>query len=294
MLSYYLYRLGQWVACALPLRFAYAVSICIADVRALFAAEDRRLVDENLRAIFPEKSLRQIRRVRRRMFRNFARYLVDFFRFGLIDKAFIERSVRIEGRRHFDEALLRKKGVVALTAHLGNWELGGVVTALSGYPLWAVALEHRHPKVSAFFWKQREEKGVRVMSLGKAARQCLRVLRDNQILALVGDRDFTGRGVTVPFFGRPALFPPGPAALSLSTGASIVPGFMLRNKDGTFTLHLEPPINFEATGDREKDIPALTEKCRDVIERYIRSYPDQWFMFRRFWLDETLRPDTGA
>jgi KDO2-lipid IV(A) lauroyltransferase len=284
MLNYLLYRIGQFIALHLPLKLGYKLAVFISDVHYIFADKDRWAVKENLRVIFPEKSNTEIRSIRIKMFRNFAKYLVDFFRFEKIDEEYIKNNIRIENIRYFEEALSRGKGVIVLTAHLGNWELGGVVIALCGYPFWVVALPHKDKRVNNFFNSQRESKGIKVIPLGKAVRKSLDVLKENKILALVGDRDFTEKGVILDFFGKAALFPQGPAAFSLKTGASILPGFMLRNVDDTFTLRIEKPLEFKPTGNKENDLRELITIYKIIFEDYIRKYPDQWYMFRRFWI----------
>jgi len=284
MLNYLLYRTGQFIAMRLPLKITYKIATICSDLHYMVANKDRMCVKENLRAIFPEKLNREIRRIRIRMARNFAKYLVDFFRFEKLDKEYIKNNIRIENINYFNQAISKGKGVIVLSAHLGNWELGGVAVAQSGYPFWVVALVHKEKKVNDFFNFQREAKGIRVIPLGKAAKKSLDVLNNNGLLALAGDRDFTGKGVVMDFFGKSAVFPEGPAALSLKTGASIVPGFMLRNPDDTFTLRIEKPIEFIPTGDKKQDMKELMQRYIIIFEEYIREYPDQWYMFKRFWV----------
>lgn len=283
MLNYIIYRIGQFIALSLPVRLAYALAIFVSDLHYCFALRDRKAAEENLRAIFPDKPAREIRRIRIRMFRNFAKYLVDFFRFSRLDQDYIKKNIRIENLNYLDQGLAKGKGIIVVTAHLGNWELGGVVVALSGYPFWAVALPHAHPKVNNFFNSQRQSRGMRVIPLGRAVRQSLKVLRDNQILALVGDRDFSEKGIALDFFGRTAVFPEGPAALSLKTGAQIIPGFMLRNEDDSFTLVFEKPLASPDAGESSFNAVELTRQYKDIFESYIRRYPQQWYVFRRFW-----------
>jgi lauroyl/myristoyl acyltransferase len=265
----FLYRVGERIARALPCALGYALAMVISDVRFLFCGADRKAVYDNLAIISPGSSPRELRRIRTRMGRNFAKYLVDFFRFERIDKTFIERRVTYEGLHHFDEALKKGKGVIVLTAHLGNWELGGAAIALKGYPLIVVALAHKDKEVNDYFISQRRFRGVQVVPLGNAVRYCLAGLARNQVVALVGDRDFTGHGLAIEFLGK-------------LTQLSV--GFMLRNPDDTFTFKTEAPIYCVSTGEYEKDVRATVEKYKGVLERYIRAYPDQWHMFRRFWI----------
>ena len=283
MVSYILYRIGQLLVFSLPLRWAYKLAVFICDVRYLVADKDRKYVRDNLLAIFPQKTKREIHKIRIQMFRNFAKYLVDFFRFEKIDREFINKYVRLENLHYLDQTLKKNMGVVVLTAHLGNCELGGVVIALLGYPFWVVALSHKDKRVDNFFISQRESKGLKVIPLGRAVRASISLLREGKILGLVGDRDFTEKGRVLEFFSRPTIFPEGPAALSLKTGAPIIPGFMLRNSDDTFTLKIEGPIEFNPSSNKEKDIEELMLRYKTIFEDYIRRYPEQWFMFRRFW-----------
>lgn len=287
MIYYLIYKIGIFVALHLPLKWAYRVAIFVSDLHYLFAGKDRANVAANLRAIFPNKSLSEIRSIRLAMARNFAKYLADFFRFTLLEKEDIKKMVEIEGLHYIDEALVKGKGAIILTAHIGNWELAGVAVGLLGYPLAAVALPHRHKSVDNFFNSQRQRKRMMVIPLGRAARHCLNFLHGNKIIALAGDRVFNTTGILLDFFGLPTHLPEGPAAFSLKTGAPIIPGFMTRNPDDTFKLIFEKPIEFHPCGDKDKDIIQLTSKCKAIIEDYIRRYPEQWFMFRKFWVDKS-------
>src|SRR5512135_2224984 len=111
MFNYFLYRLGQSIALRLPLKLCYLIAILISDIRFVFARKDRHAVLENLKVIFPRKSAQEIRKIQVEMFRNFAKYLVDFFRFSALDKAYIEKHIRVENIRYLDDALSKQKGV---------------------------------------------------------------------------------------------------------------------------------------------------------------------------------------
>lgn len=290
MFNYILYCIGRFLALSLPLSAAYKLAVFFSDLHYIFAALDRQAVGNNLKAIFPDKPADELNRIKRQVFRNFAKYLVDFFRFPKLDEEYISKNIKIENIHYFDEALAKGKGVIVLTAHLGNWELGGVVIALSGYPFWVVALPHKNKKVDDFFNHQRESKGIHVIPLGRAARQCLSLFKENKMIALAGDRDFSERGIIVDFFGRKSLLPVGPAAFSIKTQSIIVPGFMLRNPDDTFTLKIEKPIEVSVPEDanwlpdKNNFLLEIINSYKIILEDYIRRYPDQWYMFRRFWL----------
>ncbi|MBN2831350.1 MAG: lysophospholipid acyltransferase family protein [Candidatus Omnitrophica bacterium] len=283
MISYLFYRLGEALALTLPLKLAYALATFLSYVYYIFAFRDRRQVTDNLRVIFPLKNKKDIASIRFMVFRNFAKYLVDFFRFDKLDANYVKDNVKLFGLDNIKEGLSLGKGAILLTAHLGNWELGGLVLSLSGYPFLTVTLSHKSKEVTKFFDEKRESKGLKILSLGNAAKGCFKALKENQLIALLGDRDFTEKGRVMDFFGKPVFLPEGAAFLSLKTGAAIIPGFMLRNKDDTFSLIIEKSLEFTLSGNREKDLEIIMFKCKGVFEKYIRSYPDQWYMFRRFW-----------
>jgi len=284
MCQYLIYKFAQFLAMNLPLDKGYAFASFIAKLQYLLSRTDRLIVYGNLRAIFPDKDEKEINRLAKEVFVNFAKYLTDFFRFEKLDRALVDKNVKVAGRGNLDEALKRGKGVIALTAHLGNYELGGAVISLLGYKFNAVALNHKEKEVNDLFIGQRRRTGVNVIPLGAAVRRCYEALRKGEIVALVGDRDFTPHGLKAKFFGKDAMIPRGPAAFYLKAGAAIVPGFLIRMPDDTFELRFEKAFSYTPTGDGALDEQKITEMCLEVIEGYIREYPSQWYMFRRFWI----------
>ena len=108
---------------------------------------------------------------------------------------------------------------------------------------------------------------------------------------MVGDRDFSENGIILDFFGKPTHFPEGPAAFALKLGTPVIPGFMLRNPDDSFTLRIEKPIEFTPTGNKTKDLVDLIGVYNNILEDYIRRYPEQWYVFRKFWVEPS--PSSG-
>lgn len=283
MLYYLLYRIGQLLALSLPLKVGYRLALILADMRYFFFIRDRRVVRENLRIVLGRIDKRRLSYEARWVFRNFAKYLVDFFRFSKLNEDFINKFVTIEGRDCLDKALSKGKGVIMVAAHLGNWELSAVVIALLGYPLNVIALSHANKKVDQLFIRQRSGKGVNVIPLGFAIRNCFRALSHNQIVALLGDRIFSGQGLRVDFFGKKTTMPKGPAVFSIKSGAPIIPTFMIREKDDKFRLIFEPMLNYTLTGNLDLDIKTITKEVLKVLEKYIKKYPSQWFMPADLW-----------
>lgn len=283
MCQFLIYKLSQTLALLLPIRIGYSIATFLAVLQFYISRKDREVVLGNLRAVLNIDDDLMLRRLAKNTFINFAKYLVDFFRFSKLNKKYIESNIRMIGKNNLDEALRRGKGVIALSAHIGNYELGGAIVALLGYPLNAVALDHKNKLVNNFFIKQRRTAKMNVIPMGAALKKCYECLTKGEMLALLGDRDFTNHGIHVKFFGRDSLIPKGPAALSLRTDASIVPTFIVRLPDDTFQFIFEKPIFYSASGNSDEDVQRILESCIKVIEEYVKRYPSQWFMFRRFW-----------
>ncbi|MEI8175883.1 MAG: lysophospholipid acyltransferase family protein [Candidatus Omnitrophota bacterium] len=283
MLFFLVYQIGSRIALALPVRAGYAAACFLADLKYFFSRKERQEIIENLRLVLPGATEEELSAHARDIFRNFSKYLVDFFRFKRMDQNYVRKQVTLSAREIVDRERARGAGSILMTAHLGNWELGGAVMGILGYPMNVIALDHKNKRVNKFFVNQRQMKNERVISIGVALKKCFVALKKNEMLAILGDRDFTNHGVVVPFFGKDTLLPRGPAVFSLKTGAPIIPGFMIRHPDDHFTLSFEEPIAYQPTGDFEADVKNLTQLCGAEIERYIRKYPGQWYCFRKFW-----------
>lgn len=283
MHQFIIYKIAQLLALLLPLKAGYAVAAFLARSQFYFSRKDRKIVSNNLKAVLDTRDEVAIRKIAKEVFINFAKYLVDFFRFSRLTKENIAKNVEVIGRDNLDTAIKNGNGVILLAAHIGNYELGGAVVALLGYPLNAVALDHKNKLVNNFFIKQRQTANIKVISIGMALKRCYACLKDGEVLALLGDRDFLNHGLRIKFFGKDSLIPKGVAVLSLRTRAPIIPCFFIRMPDDTFTLTFERPIIYLTTGDTDEDTRLIMKRCVEIMERYIKRYPSQWYMFRNFW-----------
>ena len=281
------YKLASFMVNRCPLRFSYWVADRLGDIYCFFARYSRRVVRSNLSYVFRgEIGKKQLNRYIRETFRGFSKYLVDFFFFSSLNERNIDRFVSIENKRYLDDALKAGQGIITLSAHFSNWELGGITLALKGYPFNAVILDHKNKSVNRFFVKQRKNKGVRIIPLGIAIRRCFEVLRQNEILAVLGDREFNNAaGIKTIFCGREtrSVIPVGAAKLALKTGAKIIPVFVIRCKNNRSKMIFTPPLDIADTGDREKDVRKIMEDFFTIFEKFLKEYPSQWFIFSPLW-----------
>lgn len=305
MIAYIMFKFMHRLVLVLPRRWSYWIGSRVADIDYLLRKDLRKAVKSNIRHILTAttnsvKIPKYILRAKTKaVFRNFAKYLVDFFSFSRFNSESLHKFVKIKGLEYMQQAFRKGKGVIGLTAHLGNWELCGVTSALLGFSINVVALSHENTKINRLFVNQRVMKGVNVIPVGVSARRYLNVLKKNQLVALVGDRLTSEAGIEIEFFNRPTIVPRGPAVLSLRTGAPIVPGFMIRTPEDNYELIFEKPIEPEEFGrspvgnlrsegaykrvniaESEKE---LTQYIVSILEKYIRKHPSQWFLFYKVW-----------
>jgi KDO2-lipid IV(A) lauroyltransferase len=278
-------KVAEFLAHVFPRKVAYGLARRLADVYVLLDRRGREAVMSNLRRIHQHSGIalsdRALRALARENFLNFAKYLVDFFKFLRPRPEVLNKVVHFGNAIEvFDALLAHGKGVITLSAHLGNWELGASALAARGYKFNVVALWMPDPKLNKLYQEQRVARQLRPIPMGRAARECIAALRRNEIVALVADRDYTGARDTTEFFGRPARLPHGPAKLALATGAPLLPVFMVRQPDDTFAYIIEEPIWADKKHD---DVDAVMKKISGALERVISQYSEQWFLFHDLW-----------
>jgi len=281
---YYLYMTGFVLARIFPLRISYSIAGFVAWVYFVFSRSDRGAMRDNLGVVLgPEVSSAKIERTIFLIFKNFAKYLADFFRFPRFSEEYISRNIEIRGRENLDVCQAEGKGTILVALHLGNWELGAALVGALGYDLCVIALEHSNTRINDFFNSQRAINGVKSIPTGANVKSCFRALGKNQMVAIAADKDYTSTGVEVDFFGQKTLLPRGAAVISLRTGAPIVFTALTREKGDRFRLSFEKPIRYLPTGDNERDVKGLIGEYVKIFEKYILAYSDQWYAFRRIW-----------
>jgi len=220
----------------------------------------------------------------REAFALYARYWFDFLHLRELDTEDAMDRFGGEGLENLDRALSVGKGVVAVTLHMGNWDAAGHWLASLGYPVVAVAEALRPKRLQDLFLEQRQALGMRIVPLSgnHVGRTLAAELKAGALLALVADRDLSGRGIEVEMFGKPRRLPAGPAMLSLSTGAPLLlcPSF---TTDRGSTCRIEPALQFHPSGATKDDVRALTRLLAKEFERIISERPSDWHMFQPAW-----------
>jgi KDO2-lipid IV(A) lauroyltransferase len=267
-----------------PAPLAYWVGLRVADICFSLSKRDRESVVANLRQVFEGRGVTPsqlaLEGMSRKTFQYFGKYLVDFFRYKKLTTADIERIVSVEHREYLDEVRQCGRGVLVVTGHFGNWELGGAVLSGLGCDINAVVMPQRVRKVNDLLQQWRQARGMRVIPVGNAAAGIMRRLKKNEMVAMLADRDFSGRNDRIDFFGTPARMPIGPAWFSVRCKVPILPTYVFRLEDDTFLMRFHKPIYPEQEGN---DVDVVRKKIVASLEREVGERPCQWFIFEDFW-----------
>lgn len=243
------------------------------------------LINLNL-ALGREKSKKEIEQICRDSFKNIGKDMMETSRVLDYDDNHLRTLARIDGREHLDQALRQGKGVIASTAHLGNFSLMAWRLAKEGYPVSIVIKISGNSKVIEPISAAVETIGLEFIP-DKPRRacvaRCLNVLKENRILMMQIDLNAPVTEAWVDFFGYLVPTYKGPVVLSFRTGAPIVPVFAVRNSNQLHQIAIHPPFDLNITEDRERDITSNTARLTKIVEAAIREHPEQWWWgLRRF------------
>lgn len=282
-----------WLAGHTPRRLGYWLGALGGELYFWLNPRHSGKAVENLAVVLADDvGAPRVRDTARRAFRNYGKYLFDFFRQPSIDPDDLTRDVQAEGFEHLDAARARGRGGVLVLGHFGNWDLAGLVATARGYPLIALADTFSPPEIGRLVRSTRERAGLGVLPIEQrdALRHIQGALHRNRFVCFVFDRPQRDGGVQVDFFGQPAWLPAGPARFALRADATVLTAFLLRRPgDLTYYGQIEPPVEIARTGDFNTDVQRLTQAIVRRIEAHLRQYPDQWYMFRRMWSTESAR-----
>jgi len=253
---------------------------------AFYIFKLRRSVSmQNLRAVFPEASENELKKIGGRSYANLGRSFTEFLLLGRIDANYIDRHIKVEGQDNAKRTYQEGASFIAVTGHFGSWEVSAALMNRLGYKMDVVASVQKNRKADSFFTSLRVDNGVGVIPVGRAGRGILRSLKNKHVVALVGDQDARGeKGVVVDFFGRATSVHQGAALFSIRAKVPIICIFIVRK--GASLDHLvtiESPLEFQPSGDLEQDIETLTQMHARRLEKWVQKYPDHWFWGHKRW-----------
>src|SRR6266540_1553781 len=279
---------------SLPRRVGIPLARGVGGAYFRFRPKYLKAVQANLSVILGEApDSEPVRRAAVEMVRSHSSAWFDFLAFASRpprESAMLVESV--VGFSRLVEGRLEGKGVLLVTAHLCNWEIGGLMLAQVKQPIHVVLVPDIFSGVESVRNRLHERAGVTEIPVDRSFVPTLSVLRaldDNAVVAMQGDRDFDNSGIAVPFFGREAYFPRGPLRVAMASGATVLPAFIVRVPDGRYRAIVEDPLEIDATGDRDAALLRNIRRYVAILERYVREYPEQWYCFYPFWDDPSRK-----
>ncbi|HEX5616721.1 MAG TPA: phosphatidylinositol mannoside acyltransferase [Acidimicrobiia bacterium] len=219
------------------------------------------------------------------VFDSYARYWYELFRLPADVRAgIVADHFTVEGLEHLEQPLADGRGVVIALPHLGGWEWAAAWFAGRGHRPFAVVEPVEPPELFAWFARQRAEIGIDIVPLGEGvASEVLRAVRANRVVCLLSDRDLTGDGVEVEFFGERTTLPAGPATVALRTGAPLVPVAVYFRPGRGHHAVIRAPLDTQRQGRLRDDIARITQAMATTFEELIRAAPEQWHLLQPNW-----------
>lgn len=279
-LAYAGFRLGVGLVGVLPLEVATAGAGWLGSVVGPALRGRWAMVLRHGRRLgVPEQDLT---RHARGVFSAYGRYWAEAFWVRPRRRAEIESTTEAEGLEHVDDAKRAGSGMIFALPHVGNWEFAGPVAESLGLELVAVAENLPNRRIRDWFISLRRDMGIGIVLAGPGAtRKLEEVLERNGAVALLCDRDLSGRGVRVEFFGEETTLPAGPVRLSARTGAVLLPVASYFRPGGGHLVHVGAPIPVDA--DDEDVLGSGTARLAGALEELILRAPEQWHLLQPNW-----------
>jgi len=237
------------------------------------------------RALGPDAPDAEVEAATREMFASYGRYWAEVFWFRVRRKEEVVDRARVTGLEHLDDAREQGRGIILALPHIGNWDVAGAVAEALEMPVMAVVEDLPNRRIQEWFYDTRKAFGIDPVVAGEpeTVRKLLRCLKDGGVVALVSDRDVTGSGVDVEFFGEKTTMPGGPAAMADRTGAAMVPVAPFFAEGAGYDMIIYPELELPSDGSRADRVRAGTQAYADALEEIIRDRPTQWHIMVPNW-----------
>lgn len=220
----------------------------------------------------------------RRLFMHLGQTLLEIMYTPTLTRDNIERFVTIQGAEHLRQAVAQGRGVVLLTAHIGNWEWLGAALAMAGFPMTTIVKPQPNDQYTRILNEYREKVGLEVFNRGTSEIiLAARALKRGKVLGFLADQDGGRDGIFVDFFGCAASTPAGPAAFAEKFRSPVVPAFIFHRPGGGHQVEIKPPLVCEHSGDTARDVRENTRRMTKLLEDVIRRHPDEWLWFQKRW-----------
>lgn len=279
------YRVGSLAARLVPAAGRRLVTRTLAARVERTSPERRMIVERNLRRVEgPEASAEEIAAGVHRAFEYYGRYWAESFRLPWTSPEELDGRFSYEGYDHIVRARAAGHGPILVIPHLGGWEWAGFwLTRIEQVPVTAVVEALEPPELFEWFTEFRRSLGMHVVPLGpRAGTEVARSVKRRDVICLLSDRDITGTGVEVEFFGERTTLPAGPAMLALRTGAPLIPTAVYF-VDSVHHAVVRPPLRVERRDGLRADVGRITQDIAHALEELIGAAPEQWHLMEPNW-----------
>ena len=290
-LGFLVYRLFIGVLGALPQGVMYRTGEALGRAVWYIAPQRRRLVQRHLHRILgPDAPVKQ---KSKDMFASYGRYWAEVFWLRPNRKASLIAETELVNEQALHDAFAQGKGLLLILPHMGNWEVAGAISESLGMPAMSAAENLPNPLITEWFVRIREMIGIEIVLTGRGMRASAalaRRLKEGKTVALLADRDVTGRGVPVTFFGEETTMPPGPVALAVRSGAPllVVGSYFQDGRGHRFVI--SDPLDLPEQGTKEERIAAGVQVLAENLEQKIRLKPEDWHLFVPNWPSDREEP----
>ncbi|HWO01630.1 MAG TPA: lysophospholipid acyltransferase family protein [Blastocatellia bacterium] len=269
----------------LPREAAVLFGQQMARVARLLHRRLTRVGQRNLALAMPEMDSDARHATLDGVFQSLGSLLGEFSQFPKITRRSIRELVEYDGFENYERAAARGRGVLLLTGHFGAWELCAFAQGIYGHPLNFLVRPLDNPLLDRLINSYRELSGNRVIDKNNAVRPVLETLkRGGDVGLLIDVNTLADQGVFCDFFGIPACSTTGLAVFALRTDAPVVPGVLIWDKRlKKHRLRFEPEISLSRTGDFKEEVRINTARFTQVIEDWVRRYPEQWMWIHKRW-----------
>lgn len=278
-------KFSTFLSGTLPLKINLFFGKILGKFTYFVLVRHRRTALESLALAFPDLRPKERRKIAKSFFTFMAKGGLELL-YYLYNTEKIRKAAVIKGKGNLDQALAKKKGVILVTAHYGNFPLMSLRLASEGYVVNFVARPMRDKYAENHFHKLRTEAGVKTIP-AYPRRACVSgiigALAKNEIVIIQMDQNFGTGGVWVDFFGKPAATPTGPVVLSLRTGAVTVPAYIRQEQGREHLIEIYPEEKLIVAENKDETILANVAKFTKIIESWIKLKPEQWSWIHRRW-----------
>jgi KDO2-lipid IV(A) lauroyltransferase len=283
-IEYFLFLLFSLTFRLLGLNTSRKLSGLLAVIFYYFIPIRKKTVLENLRNAFPEYDEKKIRSIAYNTYKSFLTAFIEILYLSKIGRQELEAAVNCPNKDLIETKFKEEKGVILLSAHFGNWEYVATSVALQlDLPFSVVVKPQRNPYVSDWMNNVRTRWNNDIVSLGLSIRKTYQTLKEKKIVAMVADQRGPQESIKVEFFGRKVSVHVGPAVLALKTGAPILCGIPVRQKDYSYKLVMHEISKDNLPEDNEEKIIELSQRHTSYLESFIREYPEQWLWMHKRW-----------